>query len=70
MLVRGAEPMENRQRRGLFFCLSILSHCLCLNVSVPSARRSRTTERSESVSEEAEYPRTYLRHRTRQCCIF
>ena len=47
--------MENRQRRGLFFCLSILSHCLCLNVSVPSARRSRTTERSESVSEEAEY---------------
>ena len=48
--------MENRQRRGLFFCLSILSHCLCLNVSVPSARRSRTTERSESVSEEAEYP--------------
>ena len=35
-----------------------------------SARRSRTTERSESVSEEAEYLRTYLWHRTRHSCIF
>ena len=62
--------MENRQRLGLSCCFSILSHCLCLNVSVPSARRSRTTERSESVSEEAEYLRTYLWHRTRHSCIF
>jgi hypothetical protein len=62
--------MENRQRRGLSWCFSILSHCLCLNVSVPPARRSRTTERSESVSEEAEYLRTYLWHRTRHSCIF
>ncbi|EGZ6790476.1 hypothetical protein FZU13_25370, partial [Escherichia coli] len=34
------------------------------------ARRSRTTERSESVSEEAEYLRAYLWHRTRHSCIF
>ncbi|MEX9621686.1 hypothetical protein AB7X74_25225, partial [Escherichia coli] len=40
------------------------------DVPVPSARRSRTTERSESVSEEAEYLRTYLWHRTRHSCIF
>ena len=52
--------MENRQRLGLSCCFSILSHCLCLNVSVPSARRSRTTERSESVSEEAEYIRYHI----------
>ena len=62
--------MENRQHRGLSCCVSILSQCLCLYVSVPPARRSRTTERSESVSEEAEYLRTYLWHRTRHSCIF
>ncbi|MDK6514233.1 hypothetical protein QP266_28415, partial [Klebsiella oxytoca] len=50
--------------------LYILSYRLCRNVSVPSARRSRTTERSESVSEEAEYRWAYLWYLTRHSCIF
>ncbi|HFI8611264.1 TPA: hypothetical protein ACF2XD_004565 [Escherichia coli] len=43
---------------------------VCLYVSSPSARRSRTTERSESVSEEAEYLRAHVRHLTLHNCIF
>ncbi len=61
--------MENRQRRGVFSLSSSLM-ASSFDVPVPSARRSRTTERSESVSEEAEYLRTYLWHRTRHSCIF
>ena len=62
--------MENRQRRGLFISLASSLIALSFGVSAPSARRSRTTERSESVSEEAEYLWAYLRHRTRHSCIF
>ncbi|WP_332127194.1 hypothetical protein, partial [Escherichia coli] len=57
MLVWGAEPMDKRLRRGA------ISSLLCIFLassrkSPPgsyaiSAGRSRTTERSESVSEEA-----------------
>ncbi|MCU9735099.1 hypothetical protein KSH90_011570, partial [Escherichia coli] len=43
---------------------------LSFDMTAPTARRSRTTERSESVSEEAEYLRAYVRHRTRHSCIF
>jgi len=61
MLVRGAEPMEKRVPRA-FFPQSptgfpagyppILLITFC--PAGRTARRSRTTERSESVSEEAE----------------
>jgi hypothetical protein len=52
--------MEKRLRRG--FIASLLSFFLASSRKFPpvragSARRSRTTERSESVSEEAEYLR-------------
>jgi hypothetical protein len=70
MLVRGAEPMENRQRRGLFISLLSPLIALSFDVTAPSARRSRTAERSESVSEEAEYLRAHFRHSTRHSCIF
>ncbi len=58
--------MEKRQRRGFFcplpFCSHVLSalspdsvdNCIAVFEQADSARRSRTTERSESVSEEAE----------------
>ncbi|WP_213066265.1 hypothetical protein, partial [Acinetobacter baumannii] len=53
--VRGAEPMEKRQRRGLSFFSSFdRSVFSSFSMHAPAARRSRTTERSESVSEEAE----------------
>ncbi|EPE5462723.1 hypothetical protein ACSJGC_004952, partial [Escherichia coli] len=65
--VRGAEPMEKRQRRDFFFGLCLFAHMFFPALSpdsvdnriavfeqADSARRSRTTERSESVSEEAE----------------
>ncbi|MBB8799678.1 hypothetical protein HEO38_024805 [Escherichia coli] len=51
--------MEKRLRRGLL--ASLLSFFLASSRKFPprqqarTARRSRTTERSESVSEEAEY---------------
>lgn len=59
--------MEKRQRRGFFCPLPFCSHVLsalspdsvdnriAVFEQADSARRSRTTERSESVSEEAEY---------------
>ena len=58
--------MEKRQRRGFFCPLPFCSHVLsalspdsvdnriAVFEQADSARRSRTTERSESVSEEAE----------------
>ena len=58
MLVRGAEPMEKRRaRRGLFSSLWFVSpQARVGRFCDRTARRSRTTELSESVSEEAEYP--------------
>jgi hypothetical protein len=50
--------MEKRQRRGLIASLFSSSWHLPGNLApfvARSARRSRTTERSESVSEEASY---------------
>ncbi len=59
--------MVKRQRRGLLYWLCLVAHmffpalspdsvdnCVTVFVRVSTARRSRTTERSESVSEEAE----------------
>jgi hypothetical protein len=58
MLVRGAKPMEKRLRRGLF-CSPLSPSATPESVgnsrwTAGTARRSRTAERSESVSEEAE----------------
>ncbi|EHN2928793.1 hypothetical protein KIQ14_004618 [Salmonella enterica] len=49
--------MEKRQRRILFppYFSFVASYMLHPVLPAASARRSRTTERSESVSEEAEY---------------
>ncbi len=65
--VRGAEPMEKAPAGAAFPGVSFFAHMFFLGLSPgsvdnrvsvfekgESARRSRTTERSESVSEEAE----------------
>jgi hypothetical protein len=52
---QGAEPMEKRQRRGLIVAKFSWHLPGNFRPAVSTARRSRTTERSESVSEEAEY---------------
>ncbi|EDY1326715.1 hypothetical protein GPN29_004791 [Salmonella enterica] len=48
MLVRGAEPMENRQRRSLFFSSpSSLIVCALMTLSPPLAAAERPSAASQ-----------------------
>ncbi|EBH9501907.1 hypothetical protein DV721_28155 [Klebsiella pneumoniae] len=58
MLVRGAEPMEKRQRRILFVSLSSRHLSLFLSAYVPiTPAAAERQERSDRVSEEASFHR-------------
>lgn len=66
----GGRSLWKTGNTAAFFSLSSSLMASSFDVPVPSARRSRTTERSESVSEEAEYLRPHVRHLTLRNCIF
>jgi hypothetical protein len=70
MLVRGAEPMEKRQRRILLqpFLISAPSLYLTIREQVTPAAVSRQ-ERSDRVSEEASFHRDLHFALTHRCCI-
>jgi len=71
ILVRGAEPMEKRQRRILSYSFLISAQSLYLAILVPvtPAAASRQ-ERSDRVSEEASFHRHRHLALTPHSCIF